>query len=89
MTADDFIALVPQGDRDLIQGVVLVLDTLRMMDEERLNIILSQAKLASTIAPKEIMGGVESMISDFTLILAFIEQAKKYDLSHRIRGGEK
>jgi hypothetical protein len=79
MTEDDFINLLPTSDRDLIKGVVLVMQSLRNMDRERVQLLLSQAKLASTVAPKEWMAGIEMMEADFTLALAFIDMAKQYD----------
>lgn len=86
MTEDDFIALISPKDRELIKGVVLVLEALRNMDADRLSTILSQVRLASSLFPKEMVGAIESLEADFTLVLAFIDQAKKYDRSDKLWG---
>lgn len=88
MTEDDFINLINPKDRELIKGAVLVLDALRSMDADRLSILLSQVKLASPLFPKEMVGAIESLEADFSLIIAFIDQAKKYDRSDKIIWGK-
>lgn len=79
---DDFIALVNPEDKDLIKGVVMTLELLRSMNADRLNTILCQVRLARSIFPKEMLPAIESLEADFTLAMAFIDQARKYDKSH-------
>lgn len=81
MNTPDLSDLVSDDDQLLIRAIVTTLGVLRKMDAERISFILTQTKLAKAIFPKEIQEGFEVMEADFTLILAFIEQAKKYDNS--------
>ncbi len=87
MTQDDFINLVPESDRELIQAVVMTLEVLRSMDADRLNQILCQVRLAAPLFPKQMIGAMESLEADFTLAIAFSDQARKYDRSQRMMEG--
>jgi hypothetical protein len=84
MREDDFIKLIGPENQETIKGAVLVLNALREMDADRLSRLLAQVRLAKPIFPKEMAGVIEALEADFTLVIAFIDQAKKYDRSHKI-----
>jgi hypothetical protein len=85
MTEDDFIEMIGPEDHETIKGAVMVLEILRNMDADRLNMLLCQVRLAAPIFPREMVGIIESLEADFSLVLAFIDQAKKYDRSYRMK----
>ena len=68
-----------EKDTLLIKRVVDVLADLKEMDEARIHFLLTQVRLVKPYFPREMLKGVESLEADFTLVLAFIEQAKLYD----------
>lgn len=77
----DLTSLCEDEDQELIGKMVSVLGDLRSMNEERISFLLAQVRMAKPLFPSELAPGIESLEADFTLILAFIEQAKKYDRS--------
>lgn len=81
LTPDDFISMVKPEDKELIEGIVSVLEVLKSMDADRINALLSQIAFAKPLFPKDMLPMLDSLEIDFTLVVAFIDQAKKFDRS--------
>lgn len=79
MKFPDLTPLVNPDDKELIKAIVTVLSVLRQLDKERIQHLLSQVSMTKAIFPKELQAAIEMLEVDFTLILAFIDQATKYD----------